>query len=211
MSHINSYGRPGHDGAPRPYHDPRRNPSTNYQTRGPPGSPGNVQDHYNYNSDPNSESSSFGSNNTPNNDYDVQFGDTPLQLGFSNQLDGQYSNGSGQNGGMSPNGNTYGHNNGYMSPGVDQSRNPYRNGSMSPGNPYRGYANGGMDGMNGNSPTSPGGSNSPKSPGGVQRKSIPPPAQPPVPPVQSAPPPAPVISTPEPKKKRGLLKRLSKS
>jgi len=218
MSHINSYGRPGQDGGPRQHYDPRRHPM-DYQRRESLGSAGNGQDHYNYNSDPNSESSSFGSNKTPNNDYDAHFGDASPQFGnFPNQLDGQYSNGSGQNGTMSPNGNIYGNNNGYMGPGSDHNRNPYRNGAMSPNNPYRGYGNGGyagIDGASGNGPAGPTGYSGRQSPGGMQRKSVPPPAQQPPVPIQlsqpSPPVAAPVIATPEPKKKRGLLKRLSKS
>lgn len=208
MSHINSYGRPGQDAGPKPYHDPRRNPSGDHQRR---GSAGNWQDNYNYHSDPSSESSSFGSTNTPN-DYDVQFGDTPLQLGFSSQLDGHYTNGSGQARTVSPTANGYPNSNGYSSLGPGQSMNPYRNGAMSPNNPYNNLNN---NGEYHGSHTSPSGSSGPQSPGGVQRKAVPPPLPPqaaalPVP-VQSPRPAAPTIAPPEPKKKRGLLKRLSKS
>lgn len=219
MSHINSFGRPGHDGGPKQSHNPRRQSSqssADYQRR---DSPGNwQQDHYNYNSDPNSESSSFGSNNTPN-DYDVHFGDAPLNLGFSNQLDGQYSNSQGHNGAVSPVANAYPHN-GYGSPPPEQSRNPYRNtNSMSPNNPYNNanYNNGGYAGTDGH-PTSPGGYNGPQSPGEIHRKAVP---QSPTAlaaaaaplPVHSLPPPqaTPIVKPPEPKKKKGLLKRLSKN
>ena len=207
MSHINSYGRPGQDAGPKQYHDPRKHPSGDYQRR---DSPGNWQDNYNYNSDPSSESSSFGSNNTPN-DYDIQFGDAPVQLGFPNQLDGNYTNGGGQTGTVLPNASGYPNNNGYTSPGPGQSSNPYRNGGMSPNNPYNNLNNNntGTD----ENPTSPSGSSGPQSPDGVQKKAIPPP-----PPPQPAALPISAQSTPlaapppEPKKKKkGLLKRLSKS
>ncbi|KAF8424682.1 hypothetical protein EV426DRAFT_88016 [Tirmania nivea] len=208
MSHINSYGRPGQDTGPRQYQDPRRHPSGDYQRR---DSPGNWQDSYNYNSDPNSESSSFGSNNTPN-DYDIQFGDAPLQLGFSNQLDAHYTNGDGQAGTVFPD------TSGYTSPRPGQSRNPY--GGMSPNNPYNNLNNNnggytGADVYNGN-PTSPNSPSGPHSPSCVQRKAVPqsPPPQAAALPVsvQSPPPAAPIIAPPEPKKKKkGLLKRLSKS
>jgi len=215
MSHINSYGRPGQDAGPKQYYDPRRYPSGDYQGR---GSAGNWQDNnYNYHSDPSSESSSFGSTNTPN-DFDVQFGDTPLQLGFSSQLDGHYTSGGGQARTVSSTANGYPNSNGYSSPGPGQSMNPYRNGAMSPNNPYNNLNNnGGYAGTgeyHGNH-TSPSGSSGPQSPGGVQGKTVPPPLPPqaaalPVP-VQSSQPAAPTIAPPEPKKKRGLLKRLSKS
>ncbi|RPB19847.1 hypothetical protein L211DRAFT_842261 [Terfezia boudieri ATCC MYA-4762] len=212
ISHINSYGRPGQDAGSTRYSDPRRHPSGDYQRR---GSPGNWQESYNYNSDPNSESSSFGSNNP--NDFDVQFGDAPLQLGFSSQLEGHYTNGSAQAGTVFPNASGYANNNGYTGLGQDQSRNPYRNGEMSPNNPYNnlnnnngGYA--GTDEYNGN-PTSPSGSSGPHSPGSVQKKAVPPPPPPPqaAASAQFTPPAAPIIAPPEPKKKKGLLKRLSKS
>lgn len=203
ISHINSFGRPGQDGHNQ-YHGPRRMPGADHQRQGTVNTLGHVQDHYNYHSDPNSESSSFGSNNTPVNDYDVQFGDAPMHLGFSQQLDGQYSNGSG-----------YANNNGYTTPVGDQSRNPYRNGDMSPNNSYnkRRDHNGGYAGTNGtNGPTSPTSPTSPVGNSGVQRKPAPSAPAPAPAFLESTPPAAPVVAVPEPKKKKkGLLKRLSKN
>lgn len=228
LSHINSFGRPGQEG-PGQLHDSRKAPEAAFQRRGYAAGPRNVQDHYNYNSDPNSESSSFGgSNNTSAHDYDVNFGDVPLHLELSNQLDGQtHTNGSGQDRKMFPgNGNSYA--DGYSNPAEAQSQNSYRQSATSPSqsqnpyrhtispsqNPYHNPDHAGNDKFSGNSPiidgggvqTSPGRYSSPQSPSGLNRRAVP--IQP-----TKIPPPTPVTIVPEPevKKKKGLLKRLSKT
>ena len=219
LAHINSFGRPGQEGTSQ-FHDSRRVPEAGLQRRGYATRPGNVQDHYNYNSDPNSESSSFGgSNNTSPHEYDVNFGDVSLQLELSNQLDGQiHTNGSGQYRKMIPgSGNPYA--DGYPSPVDGQSQNPNRHSTISSPSqgPYHNGDHAGNGEVSGNSlmMDSDGGQTSASrysSPqflgGGVNKESVL--AEP-----AKAPPPAPVKKekAPEPviKKKVGLLKRLSKT
>lgn len=210
LSHINSFGQPGQEGHSQS-HGPRRAPETGLKLRGYAAAPGNVQDHYNYNSDPNSESSSFGgSNKTFAHGYDVNFGDVPLQLELSNQLDGEMPPG---------NGNPY--TDGYSNPVEDQSRNPYRNSAMSSiqsRNPYRNSAmspsqsqfpntvhHAGNTEFSGNGPIIGSGGGHTSS-GDVGKKAVPAVPAKITPPATVA-----AVSEPEIKKKKGLLRRLSKT
>ncbi|KAF8469589.1 hypothetical protein BDZ91DRAFT_58058 [Kalaharituber pfeilii] len=199
MPQSNGYGHyPDHQ-ISKMHHVPRR-PADAYHNFGPPGTPGSGQDHYNYNSDlNNSESSSFGSNITPANDYDMQFSfndNMPsLQLGASQQLDGQgYDPGSGTSRNASPrvvgvSSNPYLNNGGYG----NQSNNPFMNQEHSyAGDQQNGSFNGESAGQNGMN-----GQQSPFSQAAQPTTAL------------SSPPAGPVNGTPAPKKK-GFLQRISR-